>query len=141
MRVLRGRALEKREFAEKLLLKLQCGRRDGVVTPEAHLRASRICADYAEKFAGDIEAGRKRPISTVDVRAAVSYLTGIRHEPIASTVGKDPGYFYALTADEFKRACSHLLRRISKISAHYYGPLKKFEEKGSGDLFGKEAAA
>lgn len=138
MRAPRKRKLEKLEFAEKLLSKLKIGRKEGTITPEIPLKANQICADYAEKFSGDIEAKRKRWIIPVDVRIAVSYLCGTLGEPVASVSGKDPGYFYALTAAEFGKADAHLLKRIRKISAHYYAPLKRFEREATGELdFGK----
>ena len=126
------------KFAADLLQKLKYARKMLIATPTSPMFASTICADYNKTFAADIEAGRKRKITTVQVRAAVSYLCGKLNEPVASTSGKSPGYFYALNAAEFERATVHIMKRIAKMSAHYHGPLKRFEREATGELeFGK----
>ena len=125
------------KFAADLLHKLKYARKMLIATPTNPMLASTICQDYNKTFAADIESGRKRAITTVQVRAAVSYLCGKLNEPVASTSGKNPGYFYALNATEFEKASAHIMKRIAKMSAHYHGPLKKFERESSGELFGE----
>lgn len=116
------------ENAARLLVKkLQIGRSDGTITPQKLIKGRELAAAWNAKFNDGVD--------DIDVREWVNYARGVLGFPIYSERGKEGGYCFCISEQEWNRTKAHIKSSIKLQLAAATAPDKYFTNLHQQEAF------